>query len=238
MLSFKKTLLFITLITSTNKDIYSDFSMPISADLEHYKIQIGYGFSGEFLTLFGVKEKLNKIAIFISGPERNFLSMKRIKFHNLWIQKKVSMLLKIPSFDARWISEDVKDGVELLNLYDSCENNIGNMPDFSHFLSHMETRGLYKPLDMIDRANNNIFRVKIPLPNNATTGKYRVNVMSFNDEMEIEGKTTMSFEITHSDFNKFLYTMNKENHKTYLMLLFMASILNVLVIRYFFVKKS
>lgn len=212
--------------------------MPISADLEHYDVRVGYGFSGDFLTLFGAKENLSKIAITIVGPERNFLSMKRSKFYNLWIKKHVSMLSNTSSFDGRWVSSDVKNNVSTLDIHDITRSDSRNTDDFREFADYMNIKGLYRQLDIIDSANNNMFRVKIPLPNNAPTGKYIVNVMSFDNEMEIESKIVMSFEIVHSSVNKFLHDMNKENHKTYLSILFLSSFLNVLAVRYFFIKKS
>jgi hypothetical protein len=219
---------------------YCDFLMPISADLDDYNVKIGYGFSGDSLTLVGTKEKLSKIAVSVLGPERDFLTTKREKFHNLWIKRNVGKLYDVPSYDAKWISSDIKRDIEMLDFYEINSRNLQKIDseNSGEFIRYMQEKNLYHPIDIISIANNNLFKVNIPLPNNATIGTYLVNVLSFDDNNAVDAKTVLSFDITHSDFNKFLYTVNKEYHKLYVLILLVSSCLVVFLIRYIFVKKS
>lgn len=227
------------LIVFNNRDLYSEFSMPISSDLDTYSIRVGYGFAGHELTLFGTKERLNKIAIHISGPERDFLTTKREKFHGLWIKKKVAKLFDIQSFEQQWISSDMKKNTEILDFNNLLSGSLlkRKIEDYDHFVDYMQSKNLYHNIEQITVSNNNLFKIIIPLPKNATIGKYLVNVLSFNNNVLVDGKTTMSFDLTHSEFNKFLYTMNKDYHEIYLIIILTISAINVFIARYFFVKK-
>jgi hypothetical protein len=148
-------------------------------------------------------------------------------------------LFDIQSFEQQWISNDMKKNAEILDFNDLISGNSlkRKIADHDHFVEYMQGKNLYHNLEQITVSNNNLFKVTIPLPKNATVGKYLVNVMSFNDNMLVNGKTTMSFDLTHSDFNKFLYTMNKDYHEVYLLIILTVSVINVFVARYFFIKK-
>jgi hypothetical protein len=236
-MSFAKTIfVFLFLIFYTSKDVYSDFIMPISADLDSYDIRIGYGFSGGSLTLFGSKEKLEKIAVILSGPERDFLLNKRQKVYGLWVKRDINIFHDIGSYYAAWVSHDLRKKTDILDFYglktfkDRKDGDLKN--DFEQY---MMGRELYYPLDTINIANNNLFKINIPLPSNATVGNYLVNVISLGAS-GLSSKISMSFDIIHSEFNKFIYDLNKEYHKLYAILVIVVSFINILLVRYFIIN--
>ena len=232
----KKILIFLVLIICTNKNVYSDFIMPISADLDSYDIHIGYGFSGDNLTLFGSKEKLEKIAVALSGPERDFLLNKRQKLYGLWIKRDVKIFNNIGSYFATWVSHDLIKKLDMLDFYglrtfeDKKNDDIKN--DFEQYMVHKK---LYYSLDIISIANNNLFKINIPLPSNATVGSYLVNIISFGID-GLNAKISMSFDIIHSEFNKFIYDLNKDYHKLYAIMIIFVSFINILLVRYFIIN--
>ena len=231
--------LFVILISLNGKDLYSDFIMPISADLDYYDLNIGYEFSGDYLTLFGTKENLERIAIKMNGPTRNYLINKREKALNLWIKRNTQILQNIPSYHASWVSDDIRRDEGLIDFYDiesknSINQNYNN--DFiESFLNDMhDNKKLYYDYEIINNTNNNLFKVNLFLPNNATIGNYVVDVMSFDKKNNIDGKIMMTFNIAHSDFNHFIYRMNKEAPRLYAVFLILFAFLSVGVIKYFY----
>ena len=234
----KFVLLFLTFISFNGKNLHSEFIMPISADLDYYNLNIGYEFSGGYLTLFGTKENLEKIAITMIGPERNYLINKRDKALYLWIKRNTKIFENTPSYHASWVSEDILRDKELLDFYDIESNSLfypNNRNDFvEYFLKDMhENKKLYLRSEMISNTNNSLFKVNLFLPNNATIGNYRINVVSFDKKNNPDGTVIMAFSITHSDFNNFIYRMNKEAPKLYAFFLIVFAFLTVGVIKYF-----
>lgn len=235
----KFLLIFLTLIFFNGKNLYSDFVMPISADLDYYNLNIGYEFSGDYLTLFGAKENLERMAVVMYGPERNYLITKREKIFNLWIKRTTKIFENVPSYYASWISNDLRRDRDVIDFYDLDPRSAFNLYDqedfVDSFLSDMQDkRGLYHNYEIINSANNNLFKVNLFLPNNATIGNYLLNVMSINEKNNVDGRVIMSFNIAHSDFNHFIYRMNKESPKLYAMFLVIFAFLSIGVIRYFY----
>jgi hypothetical protein len=231
--------LFFILIFFNARELYSEFIMPISADLNYYNLNVGYEFSGDYITLFGTKENLENIAIMIKGPERNYLINKREKFFHLWIKRTTKIFDNTPSYHATWISEGLYKERDLMNFYDIELDSIFSQDirdDFSeYFLKDMrENKALYMKPEIIESANNNLFKVNLFLPNNATIGNYLVNVLSFDNKNNVDGKIVMTFRIMHSDFNNFIYRMNKETPKLYVLFLIIFAFLTVGIIRYFY----
>jgi hypothetical protein len=231
--------LFFIFISFGGKNLYSDFVMPISADLDYYNLNVGYEFSGDYLTLFGTKENLERIAITITGPERNYLINKREKALNLWIKRSTRIFENAPSYHASWISDDIKRERDLIDFYDLESKSFfykDEQSDFvEYFLKDMyEKKGLYSESELTNNTNNNLFKVNLFLPNNAATGVYLLNVISFDKKDNIDGKVLMSFSIIHSDFNHFIYHMNKESPKLYAFFLIVFAFLSVGIIRYFY----
>ncbi len=231
--------LFLIIISFNGKNLYSDFVMPISADLNYYNVNVGYEFSGSDLTLFGTKQNLEKIGIVLSGPKRNYLLNKREQVFNLWIKRNTQIFENMPSYYSSWISNDIRNDNELIDFYDLNYNSIFDASESSEFaalfLKDMhDKKKLYYDYEIIGNSDNNLFKVNLFLPNNATIGGYLLNIMSFDKENKsIDGQIIMTFDISHSDFNNFIYRMNKEVPKLYALFLMFVSFLLVIIIRYF-----
>lgn len=245
LIKSKYILIFLLCIFIKPINVQSDFIMPISADLDLYNISVSYGFAGKELTLFGTKDKLENIAILLNGPKRNYAIIQREKNYGLWLKRKVTNITNISSYHALWASEDVYRNKNLIDFYElDMKNEIPNVSKLLQdaFINDMnQKKMLYSKIEKIDLTNNNLFKVKFFIPDNATMGDYLVNIFAFKNESGnanmnnsiIDGQVAIAFNISHFDLNKFLSNLNINHPKIYALLSIMVSFCTVFIIRFF-----
>lgn len=235
----------ILLIFIRPHQVQSDFIMPISADLDLYNISVSYGFSGKELTLFGTKDKLDNIAVLLSGPKRNYVITQREKKYGLWLKRKIVNIQDVSSYHALWASEDVYRNKNLIEFYElDMQNKISNLNQLLQdaFIYDMsQKKMLYSKIEKIDLTNNNLFKVKFFIPDNATMGNYLLNIFAFKNSIGnaninndiIDGQVSIAFRINHFDLNKLLSELNINHPKIYALLSIIVSFCTVFIIRFF-----
>jgi hypothetical protein len=223
-------------------NLESDFIMSMAADLDSYDLQIGYTFSGGHLTLFGTKNDEDSVLIKVTGPDRDFLLNKRRKVSGLWLKRDTTVIDETSSYIATWISPDLKRKSNIAEFYkiNPFQKNINSDYETKNqlkdeFNQYMLQKNRYLSTKILQNSNNNLFKINIPLSSNSAIGRYIVNVTSFNYN-RLMYRTTLSFDVMHSAFNNLIYDLNKNYNRIYSCLIFVASIINIIIIRYLVIK--
>lgn len=169
----------------------------LNIDLSQNTVDITTGFTGDDVTLFGVKQGRGDVVIVLEGPSRENTVRRKDRVMGAWINRKWVNFTTVPSYYdiaastentgslmSRARLEDTHIGVEalLLNPEDN-DHDEQTLKSFRDALVRIkQSRSLYpiKP-QKVTFLDDRFFRVDFHLPANVPRGDYRVRGMLIRD---------------------------------------------------------
>ncbi|MCB1532552.1 MAG: TIGR02186 family protein [Alphaproteobacteria bacterium] len=161
----------------------------IAVDLAVDHVDITTGFTGSYLSLFGVQDEPGDIAITIKGPAREMVVRRKENVFGIWMNRTNMVFESVPAFYDYALSTDEAKigpdalrreytiGVETLKFRPRDEGeDAALVQEFQNALIRNEqAQGLFptepEPITYID---DKFFRTTIYIPSNVPTGLYTI----------------------------------------------------------------
>ncbi|MDO8875038.1 MAG: TIGR02186 family protein [Pseudolabrys sp.] len=195
--------------------------------LSNHRVAVTSSFDGENLVLFGTVEpdrpraalrSAYDIVVTVTGPRQTLRTRRKDRVLGIWVNVEARQFVQVPSYLAILSNRPIGDitNAETARRLQLGLNNfllpqrIG--PDtadtvrddpFRVAFVKLETQhGLYResPTD-VTFLTPTVFRVAIPIPSNAPTGSYGIDVQLFADGAMI-GRTNSALEVVKTGFEQ------------------------------------
>lgn len=201
-------------------------------------IPITSAFAGTTLALFGVIEPGGSTrrggydaAVIVRGPPGTQVVRRRERFAFIWINGRSRTYLAAPLYYAALSNRPIPDialeavrqetqlGLDSLRLAQRWDRQApGEDAEFRQaFLDVRQWDELYTEASGEDHLRflaPNVMRARIPLPANAPTGVYSVEVLVFSEGFVV-GRETASFAIEKTGFEAAVYAASRETPLLY-----------------------
>jgi uncharacterized protein (TIGR02186 family) len=197
--------------------------------LSNHRVQITSNFTGEDLVLFGTiepdKGKTTRqagydLVVTVTGPRQTLRTRRKERVLGIWVNTTSRDFVGVPSYLAvlsnRPVTE-ITDAETRRRLQVGLDNfllpqRIG--PDFADtvvtdpfrvsFVRLQQERGVYRESPTaVTFLTPAVFRATIPLPADAPTGSYEIDVKLFADGAMIQ-RTTSALEVIKAGFEQYV----------------------------------
>ncbi|MCA3740822.1 TIGR02186 family protein [Phenylobacterium sp.] len=163
------------------------------ADLTNANIEVNAGYSGASISVFGAvfdpRENLADVIVVVRGPEQKTSIARRERRAGLWLNGAPARVSGAPGFHLTASSRDLSRIADPLTLgaagvgLDSLPLSVPGGAEYRQAFIRLKAReGLYAEdpggVDFVDRG---LFRAQVDLPVSAPVGRYRVEVLLFQD---------------------------------------------------------
>lgn len=223
--SFLIFIILLLVVISFNQSIAQD--KPLIVDLASNHIDVTVGFSGSTIEVFGdCRDKTNKIAIVVEGPERAITVWKKERILGTWVNRYFVKFNKIPVYYNYALSQDdiVKEYPEMAKKYRvgvaemmatrsiKKSEGIENIDEFKKYLIDLHKRTETFPVEnqKINFLNDHFFRVSFKIPPSVPTGDYKISSFLIKDGQTIEADTKM-LRIKQVGLNAFILKASVEH---------------------------
>ena len=197
--------------------------------LSNHRVEITSNFTGADLVLFGTiepdKGKTTRAAgydlvVTVTGPRQNYRTRRKGRVMGIWVNADSREFVNVPSYLAVLSNRPVKDIAQppvLRRLQIGLDNFILTQhigPDFADtvpddpfrvaFVRLKSDLGLYRQSPVaVTFLTPTVFRAAIPLPADARTGTYDVDVKLFADGAMIT-QTKTALEVIKTGFEQYV----------------------------------
>ncbi len=197
--------------------------------LSNHRVEITSNFTGADLVLFGTiepdKGKTTRatgydLVVTVTGPLQNYRTRRKGRVMGIWVNADSREFVKVPSYLAVLSNRPVKDIAQppmLRRLQIGLDNFILTQhigPDFADtvpddpfrvaFVRLKSDLGLYRQSPVaVTFLTPTVFRTAIPLPADARTGTYDVDVKLFADGAMIT-QTKTALEVIKTGFEQYV----------------------------------
>lgn len=207
--------------------------------LSTHQVQISSNYTGSSVVVFGAVQRDDQTiarasgydaAVIVRGPRQSVLTVReKERLGPIWINRSQTKFVDIPSYYALLssrpldeLTSEIMRGRLRLGPDLVFEPETGEAPSpaenarFREALVRLRARdGLYIQVDRgLTFINPTIFRAAIPLPAEAPTGNYEVEVVLFADGVPIARDRT-NFELVKTGFEQRVATLAETNAAAY-----------------------
>ncbi len=197
--------------------------------LSNHRVQVTSNFAGEDLVLFGSIEPDSgkttlrsgyNLVVTVTGPRETFRTRRKGRVLGIWVNVDSREFVRVPSYLAilsnRPVAEFANEDT-LLRLQIGLDNfllpqrigpdiadTVRNDPFRVAFVRLENTQGLYRESPKaVTFLTPTVFRVAIPLPADAPTGSYAIDVKLFA-EGAIVARTNSALEVIKTGFEQYV----------------------------------
>ncbi len=208
--------------------------------LSTHRVLIASNFTGAEIVLFGSVERDAQtvarrggydIVVTVTGPRQNVVTWRKDRIAGIWVNAAARTFVQVPSYLAVLANreiEQVADPGTLNRTQTGLERNmyrqevagdeadvIREDPFRQAFLRLQKERRLYREVkDAVTLFTPTLFRSAIPVPDNAPTGTYNVDIKLFADGTLL-ARTTTALEVQKIAFEQFVATAARERALLY-----------------------
>jgi uncharacterized protein (TIGR02186 family) len=197
--------------------------------LSNHRVQVTSNFAGEDLVLFGSIEPDSgkttlrsgyNLVVTVTGPRATFRTRRKRRVLGIWVNVDSREFVRVPSYLAilsnRPVAE-IANEETLLRLQIGLDNfllpqrigpdiadTVRNDPFRLAFVRLESTQGLYRESPKaVTFLTPTVFRVAIPLPADAPTGSYAIDVKLFAGGA-IVARTNSALEVIKTGFEQYV----------------------------------
>jgi uncharacterized protein (TIGR02186 family) len=197
--------------------------------LSNHRVQITSNFTGEDLVLFGTiepdKGKTTRaggydLVVTVTGPGQTYRTRRKERVAGIWVNADSREFVNVPSYLAVLSNRPIKDIAKpevLRRLQMGLDNFILTQrigPDFADtvaddpfrvaFVRLKSDQGLYRQSPTaVTFLTSTVYRAAIPLPADARTGTYAIDVKLFADGVLIT-QTKSALEVIKTGFEQYV----------------------------------
>jgi uncharacterized protein (TIGR02186 family) len=204
-------------------------------------VKISSNFSGTDVTVFGTIERDRatvsraeeyRLAVQLVGPRETVVARRKERRFGLWINRESRVYVDVPSFYAVLTTGSITElatpatlkryqvGLDNMLLPVKAEANVEEtdpeLADFrAAFLRLKLKTGLYQELPgTVSFLTPNLFRATVPLPANVPVGRYRVQVVLFQEGVPL-AEHGSDIVVSKSGFEQFVFDLAFSNPVLY-----------------------
>lgn len=197
--------------------------------LSNHRVAVTSSFTGEELVLFGTIEPDQPrtqlrppydLVVTVAGPPQTLRTRRKERVLGIWVNTQTREFLNVPGYLALLSNRPV-DAITNQETRRRLQVGLDNYllrqrigPDFADtvptdpfrvaFVRLEEQHGLYRQSDAaVTFLTPTVFRAAIPLPSNAPTGSYAIDVKLFANGQMIT-RTTSALEVIKAGFEQFV----------------------------------
>jgi uncharacterized protein (TIGR02186 family) len=208
--------------------------------LSTHLVLIASNFTGAEIVLFGSIERDAQtvarrggydIVVTVIGPRQNVVTWRKERIAGIWVNAEARPFIEVPSYLAVLANREIDriaDRATLDRTQTGLERNMyrqevaGDVADVIRedpfrqaFLRLQKERRLYRErTDAVTLLTPTLFRTAIPVPDNAPTGTYNVQVRLFADGALL-ATTTTALEVQKVAFEQFVAAAAREHAVLY-----------------------
>lgn len=197
--------------------------------LSNHRVQVTSNFTGEDLVLFGSIEPDSRqstlrsdydLVVTVTGPRETLRTRSKGRVIGIWVNVGSREFVRVPSYLAVLSNRPVNqiaDDATRLRLQIGLDNfllpqrigsdiadTVRNDPYRVAFVRLQGERGLYRQSsDAVTFLTPSVFRATIPLPADAPTGSYGIDVMLFSGGTLV-ARTNSALEVIKTGFEQFV----------------------------------
>jgi len=192
---------------------------PIVVDLSEDQVEISTGFSGAFLSLYGVKTQKGQVAIVLRGPNKDVLVRQKNRFLGMWLNRHTHLYENVPRFYDYALSdaeENIltpelrkREGIGFAALAfpyeDEGESEAHKKAFDAALIRRKQADRLFprEPKDIIFLSDT-FFKTEFYVPANVPTGQYVIETFLVDGEKIID-KRTVNVNVGQVGFSSSVY---------------------------------
>lgn len=190
------------------------------ADLASYNLVKGKDFTDQKMVISGVADNNADIIVIIRGPKESYRVWRRERNFGIWSKKQYKIFHNIHSYfiiasssdNQQYITPELADHLmvsypDLLPISNNLDPSSLNWRFYQELVASKQKISAYSTSQLhIERIGNNIFRLVAPIPNQASTGNYQVDVYSISNQ-KIEQSVRLYFVISNVALDQELKTI-------------------------------
>lgn len=197
--------------------------------LSNHRVAVTQNFIGEDLVLFGTVEPdpgkpglrpSYDLVTMVTGPRETLRTRRKQRVLGIWVNTDSREFVRVPSYLSVLSSRPVKEiapsdvlrrlqvGLDNFLLPQRLGSDIADtVPEdpFRVAFTHLQAQaGLYREsATAVTFLTPTVFRAAIPLPANAPTGNYLVDVLLFSDGV-LKARTNSALDVTKTGFEQYV----------------------------------
>lgn len=197
--------------------------------LSNHRVAVTSSFVGEELVLFGTIEPdrprgalrpTYDLVVTVTGPKQTLRTRRKERVVGIWVNTEMREFVNVPAYLAILSNQPVDtiaNADTLRRLQVGMDNfllpqrigpdvadTVPNDPFRTAFVRLQKQYGLYRQSDTaVTFLTPTVFRAAIPLPSNAPTGSYAIDVKLFADSAMV-ARTSSALEVIKAGFEQFV----------------------------------